>query len=124
MKRIKIIMFLLMLIGFNACQQNDDVVFISGDSNISFSNTFLNEYLLSFPTSSNIAERFTWNSPDVGVPTNLTYSLEVSLSGDFADASVIGSTSANELAVTVGDMLGFASQLGLDNDPATENPNT
>lgn len=124
MKKIKIIGLLMLFIGFNACQQDDNVVFVAGDSDVSFSNTFLNEYLLSFPTASNIAERFTWNSPDVGVPTNLVYSLEVSLVGDFSDASVVGSTSSNEIAVTVGDMLGYAAALGMDNDPNTENPNT
>ena len=114
----------MLLLSFSSCEQNDEVVFVAGSSSINFTNSFLSEYLLSFPTSSNIAERFTWNSPDVGVPTNLTYTLEVSLMGDFSDASVVGATSSNEIAVTIGDMLGYAAQLGLDNDPNTEAPNT
>ena len=44
--------------------------------------------------------------------------------GDFTDATIISSTDGNELAVTIGQMLGFAGTAGLDNDPNTENPNT
>ena len=114
----------MVLIGLNACQQDDDIVFVAGDSTLSFTNTFLSEYVLSFATAGNIGERFTWDTPDVGVPTNFTFSLERSITGDFNDATVVGSTSANEIAVTIGDMLGFAAQAGLDDDPATEAPNS
>ncbi|MBT8279723.1 MAG: SusE domain-containing protein, partial [Bacteroidia bacterium] len=124
MKKIKIIGLLMLLIGFNACQQNDDVVFVAGDTTLSFTNTFLSEYILTSAASGNVGERFTWNTPDAGVPTNFTFTLEKSLSGDFSDIEVVGVTSANEIAVTIGDLLGYASQAGLDNDPLTENPNT
>ena len=40
------------------------------------SQTLLTEYVLTPATSGNIGERFTWNSIDVGVPTNLSYDLE------------------------------------------------
>ncbi|NNL34059.1 MAG: hypothetical protein HKO80_12705 [Flavobacteriaceae bacterium] len=124
MKKIKIIGLLMLLIGFNACQQNDDVVFVAGDTTLSFTNTFLSEYILTSAASGNVGERFTWNTPDAGVPTNFTFTLEKSLSGDFSDVEAVGVTSANEIAVTIGDLLGYASQAGLDNDPLTENPNT
>ena len=125
MKNIKFLTLLFIaILGFNACETEDDVVFIAQESDLEFSNSFQAEYILTPQTASNLAERFTWESADAGVPTNFTYELQRSLTGDFSDAVAVGSTSANEIAVTVGDMLGFAAQAGLDNDPDTEAPNT
>lgn len=125
MKNLKILgLLILMAVGFNACEQNDDVVFVAGDTTISFTNTFLSEYVLTFATAGNIGERFTWNTPDAGVPTNYTFTLEKSIAGDFSDAQAVGATSANEIAITIGDMLGYANEAGLDNDPETPAPNT
>ena len=117
---------LIALLSFNACEMDDDVVFkASSDDSIAFTNTFLTEYVLTPATSGNIGERFTWNSIDVGVPTNLSYDLEKSISGNFdTDGATIGTTSGNEIAITIGDMLGFANEAGLDNDPSTDNPDT
>ncbi len=125
MKQIKIIGLLLLIVfGFNSCQQDDDVVFVAGSTELSFTNSFLSEYVLVPAAAGNIGERFTWNTPDAGVPTNFTFELQNSISGDFSDVQTIGSTSGNEIAVTIGDLLGYAAQAGLDADPNTENPNT
>ena len=126
MKQIKIIgLILLIAFGFNACQQDDDVVFIASDTTeISFTNTFLAEYVISAATAGNLGERFTWNMPDAGVPTNFTFDLQYSIIGDFSDATTLGSTNGTEIAVTIGDLLGIANLLGMDNDPLTEAPNT
>ena len=125
MKNIKFITLLFIAaLGFNACETEDDVVFIAEESDLAFSNSFQAEYLLTAATAGNLAERFTWEPADAGVPTNFTYELQSSIIGDFSDASVVGSTSGNEIAVTIGDMLGFAAQAGLDNDPETPAPNT
>ncbi|WP_156115604.1 SusE domain-containing protein [Psychroserpens sp. Hel_I_66] len=126
MKNIKFLTLLFIaLLGFNSCETEDDVVFIANTSELSFSNTFQSEYILTPATAGNLAERFTWNSVETGVPTNVSYELQKSIIGDFSDAELIGTTTANEIAVTVGDMLGFANEAGLDNDPTTTDiPNT
>ena len=121
MKRISILSLLLIaLISFNSCKTEDDVVFQAGDSEINFTNAFLNDYILTPETAGNIAERFTWQTPDVGTPANLTYTLEASIGSDFATSEIAGTTSGNEIAVTVGQMLAFWNQLNLDTDPETE----
>ncbi|WP_298900600.1 SusE domain-containing protein [uncultured Psychroserpens sp.] len=125
MKNIKFLTLLFIaLLGFNSCETEDDVVFIAEESELAFSNTFQAEYVLTPATAGNLAERFTWESADAGVPTNFTYELQRSITGDFTDASAVGSTTSNEIGITVGDMLGYAAQAGLDNDPDTEAPNT
>ncbi len=128
MKNIKLLSLLLIaFIGFNACDQDDDLVFTAKEpvEGIHFSNSFLDEYVLTVAASNNLGERFTWQDADFGVPTNTTYELENSILGDFTDATTVGSTNGNELAVTIGTMLGFAEAAGLDNDPNTEDlPNT
>jgi hypothetical protein len=125
MKNIKFLTLLFIaLLGFNSCETEDDVVFVANNSELSFSNSFQSEYILTLGTVGNLAERFTWNSVDTGVPTNLTYELQRSITGDFTDVTPVGSTTANEIAVTVGDMLGYANEAGLDNDPDTDAPNT
>jgi len=127
MKNIKLIgLLIIALIGLNSCDQEDDLVFTAQEpvEGINFSNTFLEEYVLTVAASSNLGERFTWNDANFGVPTNVSYELENSILGDFTDATTISTTSGNELAVTIGQMLGFAEASGMDNDPETDNPNT
>ncbi len=127
MKNIKLLSLLfLAFVGFMACDQEDDLVFTAQEpvEGIIFSNTFLEEYVLTAAASSNLGERFTWQDADFGVPTNVSYDLENSVLGDFSDATVVGTTDGNELAVTIGQMLDFAEAAGLDNDPNTEALNT
>lgn len=127
MKNIKIIALLIItFIGLNSCDQEDDLVFTAQEpaEGISFSNSFLDEYVLTVAASNNLGERFTWNDAYFSVPTNVTYELENSILGDFTDATTISTTSGNELAITIGKMLAFAEAAGLDNDPDTENPNS
>jgi hypothetical protein len=127
MKNIKILSLLLLaIIGLNACDQDDDLVFTAQEPSegISFSNSFLDEYVLTAAAANNLGERFTWEDANFGVPTNVTYELENSISGDFSDATTVGTTNGNEIAVTIGKMLEFAMAAGLDNDPNTDAPNT
>jgi hypothetical protein len=128
MKNIKLIgLFLIAIIGLQGCDQDDDLVFtaVPPAEGASFSNTFLDEYVLTPATSGNLAERFTWNDVFFDTPTPTNYELQRSISGDFDEAElVVGSTDGNEIAVSVGTMLGYAEEAGLDNDPSTENPNT
>ncbi|AEH00527.1 SusE domain-containing protein [Lacinutrix sp. 5H-3-7-4] len=122
MKNFKILLLLVIaVIGFNSCQEDDDLVFTAvPQGDFTFSNSFLEEYVLTPEASGNIAERFTWDNANFDVPTNTTYELQRSFSGDFSDMIVVESTDANEIAVTIGQMLTFAEEAGLDNDPDTE----
>ncbi|WP_338356518.1 SusE domain-containing protein [Yeosuana marina] len=127
MKHIKILgLLMLAVITFSSCTQDDDFKFTAKEpsSGISFTNSFLESYVLTPATSSNLGERFTWTSADYGVPTLVNYKLEKSITGDFTDAETIGETNGNELAVTIGQLLSYATELGLDNDPNTEAPDT
>ena len=126
-KYIKLLSLLtIAFISLNACDQDDDLVFTAQEpvDGIVFSNSFLDEYVLTVAASNNLGERFTWQDADFGVPTNTSYELENSILGDFTDATTVGTTDGNELAVTIGDMLAFAEAAGLDNDPNTDMPNT
>ncbi len=126
MKKIAIfILFCFSLTTFNSCDSDDSVVFIAQEAEgLSFTNSFLSEYILTPATASNLGERFTWNSVDFGVPTNVSYDLLRSNTQDFTESQLIDTTSDNELAITIGDMLGYAAELGLDADPDTPEPNS
>jgi hypothetical protein len=125
MKKIKILLVLFVAaLGFNSCSE-DPITFTAQEPGaFSFTNSFSTEYVLTPATSGNLGERFTWMDADFDVPTAVTYDLQRSLTGDFSDVSVVGSTSGNEIAITVGDLLSMAANAGLDNNPDTENPNT
>ncbi|RSK41902.1 SusF/SusE family outer membrane protein [Mangrovimonas spongiae] len=122
MKKIKILTLLfLSLLGFYSCQDDDNLSYIAqpvGD--FSFTNSFSSEYVLTTATSSNLGERFTWDNANFDVQTNVSYDIQKSITGDFSDMEIIGTTSANEYAVTIGDLLNYAEEAGLDNDPDTE----
>ncbi|MFC4723279.1 SusE domain-containing protein [Geojedonia litorea] len=124
MKRIKIlIVMILALTGFNSCEKDELVFTAQEQGEFTFTNTFLDQYILTSATSANIGERFTWESVSFDAPTAVSYDLQGSISGDFSDMTIIGSTSNNNIAVTIGKLLSMATTAGLDNDPNTENPN-
>lgn len=128
MKNIKFLSALILsLLLLNSCiDDNENFSFIANDANSEFvfTNTFLTEYTLTAETGSNIGERFTWDTPNFEVQTPITYELQKSITGDFTDSEVIGTTNDNQISVTISNLLTYANQAGLDNDPETEAPNT
>ncbi len=126
MKNIKTLgILLLALIGIYSCDTNDDFKFIAQEpQSLSFTNSFLEEYVLTPATANNLGERFTWNDADFGVPILVNYKLEKSITGDFTDAETVGETNGNEIAITIGKLLSYASEIGLDNDPNSPAPDT
>ena len=122
MKNIRIIgLFILIALGMVSCEK-DDNLFISSpepSEEVMFTNTFLNEYVLTSETKKNIAERFVWNSPNFGVATPNSFELHGAATEDFAEFTLLGSTSENNYGVTVEQMLALAALAGLDNDPDT-----
>ncbi|WP_242157171.1 SusE domain-containing protein [Aestuariivivens sediminis] len=118
-------LLIIALLSFNSCDQEDDLVFTAQEpvEGVSFSNSFSEEYILNKNASGNLGERFTWEDADFGVPTNVSYELENSIIGNFTDATTVGTTDGNELAVTIGKMLTLAAAAGLDDDPDTPEPN-
>ena len=127
MKKLSIFLIACIgLIGLYSCESEDDVVFvIEPADSVAFVNNFASEYVLTGVAAANVGERFVWNSVDFGEPTNITYELQRANSSDFSSPTVVAATSGNEIAVTIGDLLGFAAELGLDADPLTDDkPNT
>lgn len=122
------ILSLVALISFNACTDDDskfEFVAQTPIEEITFTNTFQESYILTSQTSSNLAERFVWVTPDYGFETIVGYDLQGSTTESFETFTLINSTTEdNEIAVTVGQMLSLATQAGLDNDPDTAAPDT
>ena len=127
MKKFQIlILAFVALAGFNSCSSEDDVVFTTepDPEGISFVNTFASTYVLTPATAENNAERFVWNEIELDVPTNISYELQGSTSADFQSFTVLGTSTDNNVAVTVQQLMDLAEEAGLDNDPETEMPNT
>jgi starch-binding outer membrane protein SusE/F len=127
MKTIKFLALLLItVIGFNACESDDSLTYTAQpNGELAFSNSFLSEYILTPAASGNLGERFTWNDADFDVETEINYELQKSITGDFTDMELVGSTNQNAYAITIGDMLQYAAEAGLDNDASTADiPNT
>lgn len=119
---IYLLVTVLALFIFSACEDEiDPIQFLyPSEEGISFTNSsFSSEYLLSEDTEDNIAERFIWSSANFGVPTNVKYELHASIDSQFDSFDLVGSTTNNNLAITVRQLLNFALDLGLDSDPAT-----
>lgn len=130
MKKIKLFTLLVLtLLAVGSCEDNDGLVFTAVPSadGVAFQNSFAANYLLSGETEDNVAERFVWNSADFGAPVNVTYELQGSIDPTFANFTILVSTSETNAAILVEDLLDFATELGLDDDPATTdgqgNPN-
>lgn len=127
MKKFSIFLLMIIaLVGFSSCEHDDDVVFTAQESDtpLTFQNTFSANYVLTAAASENLAERFVWMPIDFDAPTPVTYELQGSTSADFSSYNVIGTTSENNIGVTIGQMMDLAEEAELDNDPTTEWPNT
>lgn len=126
MKKLKFILLaFITVVSFTACETDDDLEFVANEAEgLTFNTSFLENYLLNPSLSSNLAERFTWNNADFGVPTNVTYYLQGATMEDFSDyvtgdnlydlGNNIANPEANEIPVTVGMMIPLAEAAGLD----------
>jgi len=127
MKNIKILTILfLSVIGLFSCTDDiSNLTYIAKPSgDFAFSNAFLSEYVLEPSSSGNLGEKFFWTTPDFGVQTNITYELQKSILGNDSDVEVVGSTVNHDISISIGKLLKYAKEAGLDNDPATPAPNT
>lgn len=116
MKRFAIYMLSFLALGATiSCDDNDEELFTtSPSSDLRFTSSPAASYLLTFETRMNTAERFTWDDITFTTPVAVTYRLEaVTSGGDFENAALAGSTSANELQLTVQEMNDLALTLGL-----------
>ena len=122
MKKIilKSVIALLLLITYS-CEENNSPIFIAQPDvdGIVFTSSFASNYLISEETKDNIADRIIWESADFGVATNITYEIQGSIDPTFVTSEVIGTTNENNYAITVSNLLNFAKQLALDDDPNT-----
>lgn len=110
------------LFGLKSCTDDDNFRFQTPAEveKLTITNSLLGEYLLSTQTFPNVAERFTWEAPDFGVESNISYDLEYSVDGSFEDPIVVGSTTETQLSISVEELWNLATtELGLDNDPET-----
>lgn len=123
---LKLMMVFFAIFAFNACSEDDSIEFTVQEppEQISFTNDFLSEYLLSEQTAQNNAERFTWEAPDFGIPTPVTYVLQGSTNFEFTEPAVLAETTNKQASVSVQQLMNLAEAAGLDNDPETENPAT
>tara|TARA_B100000378_G_scaffold241486_1_gene210282 strand:+ start:16907 stop:18052 length:1146 start_codon:yes stop_codon:yes gene_type:complete len=121
MKRaITYLLSLTLSMGLISCEE-DSLNFTAkpDPEGISFENSFQSEYLLSEETETNIAERFLWNSVNFDAPVNISYDLRASTDPDFTTSEIIGTTSSTNQSVTIAQLISFAEELGLDDDPET-----
>ena len=122
MKRlIKILMTFIVVLTITSCEEENSPIFVAQEDidGIEFVNTFASTYLISEETKDNIADRIIWNSPEFGVPTNIIFEIQGSLTSSFDNFDVIGATSETNYAIIIEDLLDFAYNLNLDNDPNT-----
>lgn len=120
-KIIFTILVFVAFISFNACENEDNLIFTAEPSpeGVEFITSVAGEYLISGETEGNVAERFVWNVADFGAETNINYDLEGSTSNTFDTIELLGTTNQTNLSITIDQLLGFAETLGLDDDPST-----
>lgn len=115
----------LLFITFS-CENEDDgpeFTVIPPSEEVAFTNSFLDDYLLSAQTSANIAERLLWNTPSFGAQTSVSFTVEGSSTNLFAATDPgyfsSGALTENNYAVSVANLLAIADALDLDGDPTS-----
>lgn len=128
MKQLSIfILAIVAILSLSACSEEDDFTFVAqpDPEGVAFTNTFLDSYVLKPSNADNLGERFVWNEVDFDAPTTVRYELQGDINETFENFTVLGSDRAEtNYAVTVAEMMALAKEAGLDNDPATDAPNT
>jgi len=116
----------LLFIAFS-CENEDDgpeFTVMPPSEDVAFTNSFLDDYLLSAQTSANIAERLLWNTPSFGAQTSITFTVEGSSTNLFAATDPgyfsSGALTENNYAVSVANLLAIADALDLDGDPTSD----
>lgn len=116
----------LLFIAFS-CENEDDgpeFTVTPPSEDVAFTNTFLDDYLLSAQTSANIAERLLWNTPSFGAQTSVSFTVEGSSTNLFAATDPgyfsSGALTENNYAVSVANLLTIADALDLDGDPTSD----
>ena len=115
----------LLFIAFS-CENEDDgpeFTVTPPSEDVAFTNSFLDDYLLSAQTSANIAERLLWNTPSFGAQTSVSFTIEGSSTNLFAATDPgyfsSGALTENNYAVSVANLLTIADALDLDGDPTS-----
>ncbi len=115
----------LLFIAFS-CENEDDgpeFTVIPPSEEVAFTNSFLDDYLLSAQTSANIAERLLWNTPSFGAQTSVSFTVEGSSTNLFAATDPgyfsSGALTENNYAVSVANLLAISDALDLDGDPTS-----
>lgn len=123
MKKFLFTLLSFSLLLFSSCQDDDNMLFFIDNSNedLVIANDFLPEYLISPAFANNVAERLVWTHVDFGVPSNVTYELYGSIDATMTEQQLLGSTSQTNIAIMVNQLLSFARDLDLDDDPLTTN---
>lgn len=116
----------LLFIAFS-CENEDDgpeFTVTPPSEDVAFTNSFLDDYLLSAQTSANIAERLLWNTPSFGAQTSVSFTVEGSSTNLFAATDPgyfsSGALTENNYAVSVANLLAIADALDLDGDPTSD----
>lgn len=114
--KITITFIAFLALGTSSCDNEDYLVFTAAEpsENIMLLNDLESAYKISEQTSSNIAERLVWNTPDFGAPTPLVYVVEMSINNDFSSIDLSsGETSENNFGVKVSHLLDLAETIGI-----------
>ena len=115
----------LLFIAFSCVNEDDGPEFTvtPPSEDVAFTNTFLDDYLLSAQTSANIAERLLWNTPSFGAQISVSFTIEGSSTNLFAATDPgyfsSGALTENNYAVSVANLLTIADALDLDGDPTS-----
>lgn len=115
MKNIAFLSTFLLAITFWSCDDHiEDRPILETTETPVLQGPFTGEYVLSIEDAENLAEHFVWEEAAYSVDVVPTYTLEADLSGnDFANAQELGSTSNNNLPISVETLNTTAVALGI-----------
>ncbi len=115
MKKIAFLSTFLLAIIFWSCDDHiEDRPVLETTKTPVLQGPFTGEYVLSVEDAGNLAEHFVWEEAAYSVDVVPTYTLEADLSGnDFANAQELGSTSNNNLPISVETLNTTAVALGI-----------
>ena len=108
MKKLSILgLFIFALISFNSCETEDDVIFTTQDSNAAVVTLPDNGTAIVLDINNQMATATTvvWNEADYSVPTAVSYTVQLALSGTDFDIPVDAGATTNNFMVWTNEQL-------------------
>lgn len=122
MKRFfSIILSIVVVSGFYSCSTEDRVEFVAqpDPEGVAITSTLASTYDLTELQPEDVVETLEWNAVEFGLPTNVNYEVQASLTENFSKFEPLGRTQETHMNITAQQLIKLTEEAELDENDMT-----